>query len=41
MINTEIKDFMSITKDDLKRVAQKYLNQNQRAILTYMPKQAK
>lgn len=41
MINTEIKDFMSITKDDLKRVAQKYLNQNQRAILTYMPKQTK
>jgi predicted Zn-dependent peptidase len=41
MINTEIKDFMSITKADLQRVAQKYFNQDQRAILTFMPKAGK
>lgn len=39
MINTEIKDFMSIKKEDLKRVANQYFTQDSRVILQYMPKQ--
>ena len=39
MINTEIKDFMSIKKEDLQRVAKKYFTQDSRTILQYMPKQ--
>ena len=36
--NFEILDYIGITKDDLVRVANQYLNKNQRVILNYLPK---
>ena len=39
LMNTEIKDFMSIKREDLQEVAKKYFTQDNRIILTYMPKQ--
>ncbi|MFM8280735.1 MAG: M16 family metallopeptidase [Bacteroidota bacterium] len=39
MINTEIKDFMSIKKEDLQRVAKQYFTQDSRVVIQYMPKQ--
>jgi len=38
LINTEIDKYRSITKQDIKRVAKKYLNKNNRVILFYYPK---
>jgi len=38
LINTEIDIIRSITREDIKRVANKYLNPNQRLILEYLPK---
>jgi len=38
LINTEINIIRSITREDIKRVANKYLNPNQRLILEYLPK---
>lgn len=39
LINEEIEIYRSITREDIKRVANKYLNQNQRLVLEYLPKQ--
>ncbi len=36
-INTEIERFNKITRDDLKRVAQKYLGTQNRVVITFMP----
>ncbi|MBS1514800.1 MAG: insulinase family protein [Bacteroidetes bacterium] len=37
-INTEIFNFLSITKQDIIEAANKYLNKNQRVVLDYLPK---
>ncbi len=39
LINTEIDIYRSITKEDIKDVANKYLNPNQRLVLEYLPQQ--
>jgi predicted Zn-dependent peptidase len=41
LINDEIKKYMSVTRDDIKRVANKYFAQNNRVILYYLPKEEK
>ena len=38
LINTEIDIFRSITREEIREVAKKYLNPNQRLILEYLPK---
>jgi predicted Zn-dependent peptidase len=38
LINKEIDIYRSITREDIKRVANKYLNPNQRLVLKYLPK---
>jgi len=38
LINEEIEIFRSITPEDIKRVANEYLNKNQRAEIYYLPK---
>ena len=40
LINTEIEMYRSITRDEIRTVAKKYLNPNQRLILNYIPKAA-
>jgi predicted Zn-dependent peptidase len=37
LVNTEIDIYRSITREEIKAVAQKYLNPNQRLILDYIP----
>jgi predicted Zn-dependent peptidase len=39
LINTEIDIYNSITPEEIREVAQKYLNPNQRLVLDYLPKQ--
>lgn len=41
LINNEIDRYMAVTKEDLKRVAKKYLDPNNRVQLTYLPMSAK
>ncbi len=38
LINNEIELYRNITREDLKRVANEYLKQNQRIIINYLPK---
>jgi len=38
LINTELEQYQKITKDDLKRVAAKYFNKNNRLVVYYLPK---
>ena len=38
LINTEIEIYNSITKDEIREIAKKYLNPNQRLVLDYLPK---
>lgn len=38
LINTEIDRYMKVTKDDIKAVANKYLNNENRVVLYYLPK---
>ena len=38
-INTELSNYMSVTREDIQRVAQKYLTQDARIILHYLPKE--
>jgi predicted Zn-dependent peptidase len=38
LINTEIERFRKVTRDDLQATAKKYLNKNNRVVLTYVPK---
>lgn len=37
LINTEIEIFRSITREEIREIAKKYLNPNQRLILEYLP----
>ena len=38
LINTEIERYMKVTREDIKRVANKYLDPNKRVVLYYLPK---
>lgn len=38
LINTEIEEYKSITREEIREVAKKYLNHNQRLVLEYLPK---
>ena len=38
LINTELSRYMKVTREDLKRVANKYLNSDNRVVLYYLPK---
>ena len=38
LINTELSEYLSITKEDIRAAAKKYLNKNQRLVLYYLPK---
>ena len=38
LINNEIEIYRSITREEMRDVAKKYLNPNQRLILEYLPK---
>lgn len=40
LINTEINRYMDVTREDLMRVAKKYLNTDNRVVLHYLPKSA-
>jgi len=40
LINTEIQQYMKVTKEDLQRVAKKYLVKENRVVLHYLPKSA-
>ncbi len=37
-INTELGEYLSISKEDIRAAAKKYLNKNQRLVLYYLPK---
>jgi zinc protease len=37
-LNTELENYMKVTKDDIKRVANKYLVKENRVVLFYLPK---
>jgi zinc protease len=37
LINKEIEVYRSITREDIRDVAKKYLNSNQRVIINYLP----
>ncbi len=41
LINNELDIYNSITREDIRDVAKKYLNSNQRMILNYLPKEEK
>ena len=41
LINEELKIYQSITIEDIRNVAQKYLNKNQRVIINYLPESKK
>jgi zinc protease len=38
LINTELSNYLSVTKDEIQRVAKKYLTKDARVILYYLPK---
>jgi predicted Zn-dependent peptidase len=41
LINTEIERFMKVTREDIQRVAKKYLVKENRVVLHYLPKSLK
>ena len=38
LVNTEIDRYMKVTREDLKRVANKYFRKDNRVVLHYLPK---
>jgi len=40
LVNTEIDRYMKVTREDIKRVANKYFIKSNRVVLYYMPKSA-
>ena len=38
LINTEIDRYLKVTREDIRRVAKKYFNKNNRVVLYYLPK---
>jgi len=38
LINTELNRYMDVTREDIRRVAQKYYNPDHRVVLYYLPK---
>ncbi|MEZ5024606.1 MAG: hypothetical protein R2728_15370 [Chitinophagales bacterium] len=38
LINTELDRYMDVTREDIRRVAQKYLVKENRVLLQYLPK---
>lgn len=38
LVNTELEKYMEVTREDIKRVANQYLNENSRVVLYYLPK---
>ena len=41
LINSEIKRYMNVTREDIRKVAKKYLNKDNRVVLYYLPKSKK
>ncbi len=41
LINNELKIYQSISREDIRNVAKKYLNKNQRVIINYLPESKK
>jgi predicted Zn-dependent peptidase len=41
LINSEIKIYRSISREEIQQVAQKYLKPNQRLVLSYLPESSK
>ena len=41
LVNTEIERFMNVTREDIKRVANKYLTKENRVVLYYLPESSK
>jgi len=41
LVNNEIDRYMKVTREDIKRVANKYLNKDNRVVLYYLPESAK
>lgn len=41
LINTEINNYLAVTKEDIKKVAQKYFGNKNRVVLTYIPGEEK
>jgi predicted Zn-dependent peptidase len=39
LINTEIERYMQVTREDIMKVAQKYLSEDSRVVLYYLPKE--
>jgi zinc protease len=39
LVNNELQNYMKVTREDIQRVAQKYLTQDARVILHYLPKE--
>jgi zinc protease len=41
LINTELERYRKVTREDIRRVANKYFNKNQRVVIYWLPMGAK